>query len=96
MKGKWSCLPQELALLLPDPCLVPQRDLQHALTELPPVHGRVHERLVPLGFQGLLHCFRPPLALIAEVEENKTELKKSEQFQTFTVYLQHSNTMLCM
>lgn len=44
-----SYLSQEFALLLSHPGLVPQRDLQHPLPELPPVHRRIHKGLVPLG-----------------------------------------------
>lgn len=41
-------LTQEFTLLFSHPGLVPQRNLQHALSELPPVHRRVHKGLVPL------------------------------------------------
>ena len=54
----------EFTLLLSDPGLVPQSDLQHALSKLPPVDRHVHERLVPFRLQGLLHRFRSPFAFV--------------------------------
>lgn len=60
-----SDLAQELALFLSDSGLVPHRQLQGALPELPLVDRRIHESLVPARLHRLLHRFGPPLALVA-------------------------------
>lgn len=59
-----SDLAQEFTLLLLDSGLVPHRDLQHALSEVPPVDMGIYKGLVPLGLSTLLHCFGPSFTLI--------------------------------
>lgn len=63
-------LAQELALLLLDSGLVPHCDLQHALSEVPPVNVGINEGLVPLGLGALFHRFSPSFTLVTETEKN--------------------------
>lgn len=35
------------------------------VAEIPAMDVSVDKRLVPFGLAGLLHCFRPPFALVA-------------------------------
>lgn len=59
-------LSQELALLLSHPRLIPDCQLQHSFSEVPPMDWRVHEGLVPPRLHWLLYCLRPPLTLVTE------------------------------
>lgn len=52
------------AVLLWWPGLVPYRQLQHVVAEIPAMDMSVDERLVPLGLTSLLHCFCPSFALV--------------------------------
>lgn len=64
-----SYLSQKVTLLLLYSGLVPYCNLQHVLPEIPAMDMRVHKRLVPLGFQTFLYCFRSSLALITKVKQ---------------------------
>lgn len=62
----FTCLSQETAFLFLNFRLVPHCDFQHVLSEVPPVHMRVHKRLVPRGLQTFLDRLRPSFAFITD------------------------------
>lgn len=64
LKHTHTHLSHEFTLFFLDSGLVPNSDLQHALSEVSAVDVRIQERLVPFWVCTLLHRFRPSLALV--------------------------------
>lgn len=70
-------LSHEDAVFLWWPGLVPYSQLQHVVAEIPTMDVSVDKRLVPFGLAGLLHCFRPPFALVAAYVKRSHGFKRN-------------------
>lgn len=96
-----SDLAQEFTLLLLDSGLVPHRDLQHALSEVPSVNMGIYKSLIPLGFSALLHRFGPSFTLVARkrmqthAEHNRKGVKWCTRFKPLHSVLK-GNTNTCI